>query len=219
MSKESAVPTDLKLHADEQVYKVIRPVRNAFLSSFIGAILLISIVFGGILWSKNIIGDELTYMYYPMYGMGILASFALAISPYIQMAGNMYIITNRRIIGRFDFIVHRESTIYFERIQNVKVNQYLLDNIFNTGAVYIETAAGSMMPEENLRWIHKPREVRQLIMDLIEAEKRGGDGVSSSTPTLTPVITTQPNESGEVTEILNHILTEIRSIKQEIKKD
>ncbi len=76
--------------------------------------------------------DELTYMYYPMYGMGILASFALVISPYIQMAGNMYIITNRRIIGRFDFIVHRESTIYFERIQNVKVNQYLLDNIFNT---------------------------------------------------------------------------------------
>ena len=219
MSKESAVPTDLKLHADEQVYKVIRPVRNAFLSSFIGAILLISIVFGGILWSKSIIGDESTYIYYPMYGIGILASLALVISPYVQMAGNMYIITNRRIIGRFDFIVHRESTIYFERIQNVKVNQYLLDNIFNTGAVYIETAAGSMMPEENLRWIHKPREVRQLIMDLIEAEKRGGDGVSSSIPTLTPVITTQPNESGEVTEILNHILSEIRSIKEEIKKD
>ena len=64
-----------------------------------------------------------------MYGMGILASFALVISPYIQMAGNMYIITNRRIIGRFDFIVHRESTIYFERIQNVKVNQYLIDTI------------------------------------------------------------------------------------------
>ena len=219
MSKESAVPTDLKLHADEQVYKVIRPVRNAFLSSFIGAILLISIVFGGILWSKSIIGNELTYIYYPIYGLGILASLALVISPYVQMAGNMYIITNRRIIGRFDFIVHRESTIYFERIQNVKVNQYLLDNIFNTGAVYIETAAGSMMPEENLRWIHKPREVRQLIMDLIEAEKRGGDGVSSSTPTLTPVITTQPNESGEVTEILNHILSQIRSIKEEIKKD
>ena len=219
MSKESAVPTDLKLHADEQVYKVIRPVRNAFLGSFIAAILLIAIVFGGILWSKSMIGDEFTYMYYPMYGMGILASFALVISPYVQMAGNMYIITNRRIIGRFDFIVHRESTIYFERIQNVKVNQYLLDNIFNTGAVYIETAAGSMMPEENLRWIHKPREVRQLIMDLIEAEKKGGDGVSSPTPNLTPVITTQPNESGEVTEILNHILTEIRSIKEEIKKE
>ena len=75
------------------------------------------------------------------------------------------------------------------------------------------------MPEENLRWIHKPREVRQLIMDLIEAEKRGGDGVSSPSPNLTPVITTQPNESGEVTEILNHILTEIRSIKEEIKKE
>ena len=69
-------------------------------------------------------------------------------------------------------------------------------------------------PEE---W--NPREVRQLIMDLIEAEKRGGDGVSSSTPNLTPVINTQPNDSGEVTEILNHILTEIRSIKEEIKKD
>ena len=40
MSKESAVPTDLKLHADEQVYKVIRPVSNAFLGSFIAAILL-----------------------------------------------------------------------------------------------------------------------------------------------------------------------------------
>ncbi len=219
MSKESAVPTDLKLHADEQVYKVIRPVRNAFLGSFIAAILLIAIVFGGIFWAESMISDDLSYMLYPMYGVGILASFALVISPYIQMAGNMYIITNRRIIGRFDFIVHRESTIYFERIQNVKVNQYLIDNIFNTGAVYIETAAGSMMPEENLRWIHKPRAVRQLIMDLIEAEKRGGDGVSSPTPNLTPVITTQPNESGEVTEILNHILTEIRSIKEEIKKE
>lgn len=219
MSKESAVPTDLKLHADEQVYKVIRPVRNAFLGSFIAAILLIAIVFAGIFWAESMIGDDLAYMFYPMYGVGILASFALVISPYIQMAGNMYIITNRRIIGRFDFIVHRESTIYFERIQNVKVNQYLIDNIFNTGAVYIETAAGSMMPEENLRWIHKPRAVRQLIMDLIEAEKRGGDGVSSPTPNLTPVITTQPNESGEVTEILNHILTEIRSIKEEIKKE
>ena len=133
MSKESAVPTDLKLHADEQVYKVIRPVRNAFLGSFIAAILLIAIVFGGIFWAESMIGDDLSYMLYPM--VGILASFALVISPYIQMAGNMYIITNRRIIGRFDFIVHRESTIYFERIQNVKVNQYLIDNIFNTGAV------------------------------------------------------------------------------------
>ena len=219
MSKESAVPTDLKLHADEHVYKVIRPVRNAFLSSFITAIFLIAILSSGIFWFQSFFGDGFENMFYLVYGLGFLASLAIVISPFIQIAGNMYIITNRRIIGRFDFIVHRESTIYFERIQNVKVNQYLLDNIFNTGAVYIETAAGSMMPEENLRWIHKPREVRQLIMDLIEAEKRGGDGVSSPTPNLRPVITTLPNESGEVTEILNHILIEIRLIKEEIKKD
>ena len=215
MSKESAVPTDLKLHADEQVYKVIRPVRNAFLSSFITAIFLIAILSGGIFWFQSFFGDGFENMFYLVYGLGFLASLAIVISPFIQIAGNMYIITNRRIIGRFDFIVHRESTIYFERIQNVKVNQYLLDNIFNTGAVYIETAAIN----DALRWIHKPREVRQLIMDLIEAEKKGGDGVSSPTPNLTPVITTQPNESGEVTEILNHILTEIRSIKEEIKKE
>ena len=30
MSKESAVPTDLKLHAGEVVHKVIRPVKNGF---------------------------------------------------------------------------------------------------------------------------------------------------------------------------------------------
>ena len=68
--------------------------------------------------------------------------------------------------GRFDFIVHRESTIYFERIQNVKVHQNFIDNIVNTGSVFVETAAGSMMPEENLRWISNPK-----VMDLITQKR------------------------------------------------
>ena len=154
---------------------------------------------------------------YPMLIIGSIASIALVVGSFVQMAGNLYIITNRRIIGRFDFIVHRESTIYFERIQNVKVHQNFIDNIVNTGSVFVETAAGSMMPEENLRWISNPREIRQTIMDLIEVHKKGSDGLANPVNIPTPV-GTDKTDSADVSELLGEILSEIKSIREEIGK-
>ena len=221
MSKESAVPTDLKLHSGEVVHKVIRPVKNGFLGPMLSSILIVVVLVSALFYVQTIEDDNflslLQVALYPMLGIGLIASIALVVGSLIQMAGNLYIITNRRIIGRFDFIVHRESTIYFERIQNVKVHQNFIDNIVNTGSVFVETAAGSMMPEENLRWISNPREIRQTIMDLIEVHKKGSDGLSNPVNIPTPV-GTDKSESTDVSEILGEILNEIKSIREEIGK-
>jgi uncharacterized membrane protein YdbT with pleckstrin-like domain len=127
----------------------------------------------------------------------------------------MYIITDRRVIGRFDFIVHRESTIYFDRVQNVKVKQGILDNLLNTGAVFMETASGSMIPEESLLFISKPRVIRDELMQLIDNHRGNNDGLSSDTQINSMKIKSTGQDNQE--QVLLEILEELKAIRQDLK--
>ncbi len=208
MVSRTNVPSDLNLLPGEEVVSVIRPVMKGFLSEFIGALLLVLLTaffmliwdpFGGLLpiWILGV--------------LGLLCATLLIIGPFVNQVGHSYIITDRRVIGRFDFIVHRESTIYFEKVQNVKVRQGVFDNIVNTGTVTIETAAGAMLPEEKLGWILGPRDVRGHLMGLIEKHRGGSAGLGEPSS----AIGADRNESDNHS-LLSDILSELKGIRKDL---
>jgi len=205
MSSKGA-PADLDLLDGEEVIWVIRPVAKGFLNEFVGLLILIGAT--AVLYSMNPFGDEsLSLM---ITGFGVLVGALLILIPLCNWIGHSYIITDRRVIGRFDFIVHRESTIYFEKVQNVRVIQGIFDNIVDTGMVTMETAAGAMMPEETLRWISSPRALRGKIMNIIEKERGGRGGLGEPSG--------NSSSANASNAILTDILSELKGIREDLGK-
>ena len=79
----------------------------------LSSILIVVGIVSALFYVQTISDDNLLSLLqvalYPMLIIGLIASIALVVGSFVQMAGNLYIITNRRIIGRFDFIVHRNQ--------------------------------------------------------------------------------------------------------------
>ena len=212
MSKETAIPTDLRLLPGESIHRIIKPDRKAFFGNFIGILTMIFLALGIIIF--NPVKD-----YFFLYGIVIIfiiLVIAGLVHSIVLLYGNMYIITDRRVIGRFDFIVHRESTIYFDRVQNVKVRQGILDNLLKTGAVFMETASGSMIPEESLLFISRPRKIRDELMQLIDNHRGNNDGLNPQTqiPSSIPIMSSvQDNQE----QVLLEILEELKAIRKDLK--
>lgn len=211
MSKETAIPTDLRLLPGENIHRIIKPNKKAFLGNFIAILAMIFLALGFIIF--NPIEDY--FFLYAVVIILIILVIAGLVQSVVLLYGNMYIITDRRVIGRFDFIVHRESTIYFDRVQNVKVKQGILDNLLNTGAVFMETASGSMIPEESLLFISKPRVIRDELMQLIDNHRGNNDGLSSDTQINSMKINSTGQDNQE--QVLLEILEELKAIRQDLK--
>ncbi|PXY71923.1 MAG: hypothetical protein CXX80_05155 [Methanobacteriota archaeon] len=161
-----------------------------------------------------------------MVAVIVLLSYGgILFTVFAKVRGHSYILTNRRIIGRYDFISHNESTVYYERIQNMTVRQGFIDNMLSTGAIFIQTASGGAEAEENLVGISNPREVRALLMNLIENLSQSGGkvlddglGVSPTSQAVggmaaPPVVSSQYGE-----ETMQAMLVELRTIRALLEK-
>jgi len=209
MSGNNAIPPDLNLLSGEEVVRVIRPVLKGYLNELFGLLVVIGLT--GLLLLLEPFGE-----FFPIgivVALGLFVGALLIIGPAINLVGHSYIITDRRVIGRFDFIVHRESTIYFEKVQNVRVRQGIFDSFVNTGMVTIETAAGAMLPEETLRWISGPRDLRGHIMKLIEKHRGGSDGLGGSSSSSGARMSASGSHS-----VLSDILLELKGIREDLGK-
>lgn len=209
----AGAPADLSLLEGERALEMVRPSWRAFVGSWVTAALLALAALVVIGLALALGGDA---VFLAVFGLLMLLLAAVAvIVPIIQLVASRYILTDRRIIQRFDLWVHNESTVWYERVQNVKVRQGIVERLFDAGSVYVETAAGGSAPEENLRWVHQPRELRSRLMQLIEG-RRGGD------PTLGDPAGGGNGGSGDggaELELLGQMVGELRALRAELEAD
>ncbi|MEM9412362.1 MAG: PH domain-containing protein [Planctomycetota bacterium] len=204
------VPADLLLDG-ESVIEVIRPVWTGHLGS-LGLIVFLAPVF---LWPLVVFfatGQAWSFWTaVPMASVHLLLSALLVYSALASVSGQRYVLTNRRIIAVFDFITKRESMLYFDRIQNVGVHQGVLDSPFSTGTISIQTASGGNEPEVKLHAIQNPANVREKLMNLIEAQRASND--PESAPRGKPHSQSQVEES----DVFLQMLKELRLIRKSLE--
>ncbi len=113
------------------------------------------------------IGDECTDVLhnigYIMIAIGILAQVPQWLYPLVTE----YVITSKRVIIKSGFIGADVRSIYYHQMRSVFVNVGLIDKIFGTGTVGIDTGDSSMQRQStlytNLKSIKVPYEVSNTI--------------------------------------------------------
>ena len=209
----SAIPADTTLLEGETALEGLRPTWRAFVGAWLTGAGLACAAMVVFVLAIGRGGDAIGFA---VFGLLMLAMAGLVtVMPIIRLAGSHYLLTDRRIIQRFDLWVHNESTVWYERVQNVKVSQGIIERLFDAGSVYIETAAGGSSPEENLRWVHHPRELRSRLVHLIEAARGSGDRSLGDRPNGGgPAAPTGPDQ----TTLLTAMVDELRAIRQLVEQ-
>jgi len=95
----------------------------------------------------------------------------------IRWANTLHVITNERLVYRAGFIAKRGTEIPLEVIQNVAFNQSVLERVFGTGDLMIESAGTH--GQTRYRDIPNPEGVQSLIykmreLRMMEVESGGG---------------------------------------------
>ena len=100
------------------------------------------------------------------YGVVAVIVVALIIGGLIRWFNTLHVITNERLIYRAGFIAKQGTEIPLEVIQDVAFNQSLLERMFGTGDLMIESAGekGQTRYED----IPKPEAVQSLIYKMRE---------------------------------------------------
>jgi len=106
----------------------------------------------------------------------------LVVGGLIRWFTTLHVITNERLIYRTGFIGKRGTEIPLEVIQNVAFNQTIIERIFGTGDLMVESAGTH--GQTRYRDIPKPERVQGLIYQSREARQLDvkGSGTSSGAP-------------------------------------
>lgn len=120
----------------------------------------------------------------PIWILIVVPDIVAYIALHLRYDTTWYVLSDRSMrIRRGVWVVH-ETTITYENIQNVTVNQGPLQRIFGISDVRVETAGGggsvggqaSSGHQGTLEGIDHPEEVRQLIMDRWKQSRAMGIG-------------------------------------------
>ena len=101
-------------------------------------------------------------------------SFSIIVYAYVRWFYNVNIITDRRVID-LDFttvVSHSLAEARLEKIEDVSHKQLgALGSIFDVGTVYVQTAGATA--EIEFDNIPRPREVQDILYDLLESRQKG----------------------------------------------
>jgi uncharacterized membrane protein YdbT with pleckstrin-like domain len=130
----------MELLADEQIVWSGRPSWRSMLAFYIkwGVLALVPGVGGQIL-------DSLTSADIPVWWLWLLTVVLLLLVlliGWVQRIDTQYIVTNQRINIRQGIFSRADHATSYERLQNVKTYQSLLERMLGVGLVDFDTAAG-----------------------------------------------------------------------------
>ncbi len=124
-----------------------------------GLIVLVGIALVALLL---LIGDVPGWAYLVVLAMVVI----FTIGGLIKWANTLHVITNERLIYRVGFIAKQGTELPLEVIQNVAFNQTILERIFGTGDLLIESAGTH--GQTRYRDIPRPEAVQSLIYEMRE---------------------------------------------------
>jgi hypothetical protein len=104
----------------------------------------------------------------------LLVSISLSLFAYVKWFYNVNIITDKRVvdIDFYSLFFHKMSEARLDKIEDITFKQIgVLSNMFDVGTIYIQTAGAKS--ELEFDGIHKPKEVQDVLSDLLESKKEG----------------------------------------------
>lgn len=111
---------------------------------------------------------------FSLFLISFLLSISLSLFAYIKWFYNVNIITDKRVvdIDFYSLFFHKMSEARLDKIEDITFKQIgVFANIFDVGTIYIQTA--SAKSELEFDGIHKPKEVQDILSDLLESKKEG----------------------------------------------
>jgi len=168
-------PKNLTFYGKEKDENVVLIVRSHWIIyvPYIGIALsillipiLIQIVISGLAQS--------TPFFLALFLSCLTISFSIIVYAYVRWFYNVNIITDRRVID-LDFttvVSHSLAEARLEKIEDVSHKQLgALGSIFDVGTVYVQTAGATA--EIEFDNIPRPREVQDILYDLLESRQKG----------------------------------------------
>ncbi len=111
---------------------------------------------------------------FALFLVSLLISSSLLIYRYVRWFYNVNIITDQRVID-MDFetlFSHKTTEARLEKVEDITFKQIgILSNLFDIGSIYIQTAGAKS--EIEFKGIHNPKQVQDILSDLLESKKKG----------------------------------------------
>ena len=111
---------------------------------------------------------------FSVFLISILLSISLSLFAYVKWFYNVNIITDKRVvdIDFYSLFFHKMTEARLDKIEDITFKQIgVLSNIFDVGTIYIQTAGAKS--EIEFDGIHKPKEVQDILSDLLQSKKEG----------------------------------------------
>ena len=114
------------------------------------------------------------FFLFSLFLISILLSASISLFAYIKWFYNVNIITDQRVvdIDFYSLFFHKMTEARLDKIEDITFKQVgVLSNMFDVGTIYIQTAGAKS--EIAFEGIHKPKEVQDVLSDLLESKKEG----------------------------------------------
>jgi len=111
---------------------------------------------------------------FSVFLISILLSISLSLFAYVKWFYNVNIITDKRVvdIDFYSLFFHKMTEARLDKIEDITFKQIgVLSNMFDVGTIYIQTAGAKS--EIAFEGIHKPKEVQDILSDLLESKREG----------------------------------------------
>ncbi|CCC40352.1 PH domain-containing protein [Haloquadratum walsbyi] len=146
------------------------------------------------------------YSIIPAFVIGIplsllLIGIPIVVSSYLQYTNTNYVVTNRGLYSKRGILSMNVQQIGFEKVQNTSYSQSVLGSSLGYGSVDISTAGGSGV-ELQFRNIPNPASVQELVAKEVDSRQHG-----------------EPDSASDANEVLDEILTELRTIRSVVTDD
>jgi len=157
---------------DENVVLVLRKHWQFLIPTVVSIffILLVPLIIACVIPSES----RNSFFIFSLFLIAILISSSLAIFTYVKWFYNVNIITDQRVID-MDFhslFSHTTAEARLDKIEDISYKQIgVLSNMYDVGTIYIQTAGAKS--EIEFDGIHKPKEVQDILSDLLESKKEG----------------------------------------------
>ena len=101
----------------------------------------------------------------------IVIGIPLIIVSELMRRGHKYYLTNERIIHQYVFLSKKTSTVFYDKVQDVRLTQGLIERIFGLGKIHVNTA-GTHTTEIVFKGVKNPAEIKRIIERHVMEKKR-----------------------------------------------
>lgn len=160
---------DKLLGRNEEIVRHMHEHIKALFLNFIGLVLVVIVV----ALALTFVPDSWpSWSRWAIVVTAVIAAFIVFVHPWLKWATTTYTITNRRIITRTGIFSKTGHDIPLSRISNVSYRRDLVDRIFGSGTLILETSADNPL---ELHDVPKIEEVHVQLTEILFADSQTRD--------------------------------------------